>query len=243
MQDLNFRTMLYIFIDKLKWLLIIALAVAVLVGGYVILFVQPSYSSECSLYVMNLTIDENGHIGGDISSSGLSASQQMVNEYISIIKADIVIDAVVESLNEQGYVMTNREVLRSLTMTSKDRTALLLIKATTHDPFQSQAICNALMQIAPGKIRQVMQNLGTVSEVDYADEGTRVSSGAARYAAIGGLMSFFLSYVLFLVIFLLDNTFKGEQDLRDRFADVTVLGSVPELYPGRRSKGGKSNHA
>ncbi|MBQ8751518.1 MAG: hypothetical protein IJZ13_00250, partial [Clostridia bacterium] len=76
-----------------------------------------------------------------------------------------------------------------------------------------------------------------------ADEGTRVSSGAARYAAIGGLVGFFLSYVLFLVVFLLDNTLKGEQDLKDRFVDVTVLGSVPELYPGRRTKGGKRNHA
>ena len=206
-------------------------------------FVKPSYAADCSMYVMNMTIDENGQISGDISSSGLSASQQMVNEYISIIKADIVIDEVVQELAAQGYTMTNREVLRSLTMTSKDQTALLMIKATTNDPFQSQAVCNALMKVAPGKIRQVMQNLGTVSEVDFADEGTRVSSGATYYAAIGGIVGFVLSYILFLIIFLMDNTVKGEQDLRERFDDVTVLGAVPDLRPGRRSKGGKGSHA
>lgn len=238
MQELNLRTLLNILLQKLKWIVLFAAVLGVLAGGYVALFVDASYASVCSVYVMNLTSGQVNPSTG-LSSSGLAASQLMVNEYVSLLKANMIIDEVAADLRELGYEMTNREIRASLTMASKDETALLEIKATTEDPLKSKAICDAIMEIAPDKIKKVMLDLGTVSPVDYAHEGTRVSSGALRYAAIGGVVGFVLAYALFLLLFLLDNTVKNEQELKNRL-NVTVLGAVPDLNPNRKKqkKGG-----
>ena len=239
MQELNLSTLLNILLQKLKWLVLVAAVVAVLAGGYVALFVETSYASTCSMYVMNLTTTDNGQANSStgISTSGLSASQQMVNEYISLLKADMIIDEVASILRQQGYNMTNRQIRATLSMAPKDETALLEIRSTTEDPAKCKAICDALMEIAPEKIKKVMLGLGSVSPVDYADEGTRVSSGALRYAVISGVIGFFLGYAFFLLLFLMDNTVKSEQDLKMRM-DVTVLGAVPDLHPTSKTKGG-----
>ncbi|MBQ8684512.1 MAG: hypothetical protein IJ518_08385 [Clostridia bacterium] len=244
MQELNLRVLLGVLIQKLKWIIVAAVVIAMVMGGYVALFVEASYASTCSMYVMNLTSLDNGQASSNtgISASGLSASQQMVNEYISLLKADMVIDDVASQLRQQGYEMSNREIRSTLTMTSKNGTSLLEIRSTTNDPIKSKAICDALMDTAPEKIKRVMLDLGTITPVDYADQGSRVSSGALRYAAMGGVIGAVLAYAFFLLLYLMDNTVKSEQDLKNRL-DVTVLGAVPDLHSAGNKKGGKYYYA
>lgn len=236
MQELNLRTLIGVLLQNLRWIFLFALVLALIVGGYNAFFVPDTYASTCSMYILNLTSSDNGtaSMTTGISTSGLSASQQMVNEYSALLKSDMIIDDVAASLQERGFpAMTNKQIRATLKMSPKDETALLEIRSTSTDPDLCQAICDAIMECAPDKIKETMLDLGTVNPVDYADRGVRVNSGALRSAAIGGVISGVLAYAFFLLLHMLDNTIKSEQDLRVRL-NVTVLGSVPDLHPGQK---------
>ncbi|MBQ9859531.1 MAG: hypothetical protein IJO76_02495 [Clostridia bacterium] len=237
MQELNLKTLVDVLLQNLKWILIFGIILAVLFGGYKEFFVEDSYASTCSMYVMNLTTTDNGTASttAGISSTGLTASQQMVNEYIALLKSNMIIDDVAVILHQQGYDLTNKQIRATLRMSSKDESALMEIRATTSDPALCKAICDAIMATAPAKIKKVMLNLGSINPVDSANLGTRVSSGSLRTAFIGGVIGCVLAYGLFLLLNMLDNTIKSEQDIRIRL-NVPVLGSVPDLHPGQSSK-------
>ena len=237
MQELNLKTLIGILLQNLKWILIFGVVLALLFGGYKEFFVEDSYASTCSMYVMNLTTTDSGTASttAGISSTGLTASQQMVNEYIALLKSDMVIDDVAAALRSQGYNLTNQQIRTTLRMTSKDESALMEIRSTTSDPVLCKAICDAIMETAPAKIKKVMLNLGSINPVDYANPGSRISSGSLRTAFIGGVIGCVLAYGLFLILYMMDNTVKSEQDIRMRL-NIPVLGSVPDLHPGQTSK-------
>ena len=56
-----------------------------------------------------------------------------------------------------------------------------------------------------------------------------VSPNKTIEGALGGIVGFILSYGIFLINHLLDNTVKDEKDLKSRF-NVNVLGVVPSFY-------------
>ena len=136
--------------------------------------------------------------------------------------------------------MTNSAILRTINMESNEETSLLRVTVTTSNPQLSKAVCDALAEAAPGTIKEVMMGMGSISILDSAHTGVRVGPHVSRNIIIGGMIGFVLSYGLFLVLHLLDNTVHDEHELKNRL-DVTVLGSVPTLENGRTKKGGK-NH-
>ena len=117
---------------------------------------------------------------------------------------------------------------------------MLQIKSTTKDPLLSKAICDAILDCAPEKVTTVMLGLGSVSPVDVAENGVKVGPSILRNGVLGALVGLILSYGVFLMLHLLDNTIKEEKDLKQRF-NVNVLGAVPDMNPGAQSKkkGGK----
>lgn len=239
MQELSIRILWELLLNHIRVIGIAMLSVAVLLAVGVGIFVDDTYASQCTMYVMNISTDAAGNTSS-ISTSGLAASQQMVNEYITILRSNNVIGQVARSLQAQNYDLSVGEIRSTLSMQAVDGTAMLQIKATTKDPLLSKAICDALFACAPEKVTTVMLGLGSVSPVDVAEKGTKVGPDIVQNGLLGAVVGFILSYGFFLVLHLLDNTIKEEKDLKQRF-NVNVLGAVPDMNPGAQSKkkGGK----
>ncbi|MBR5524165.1 MAG: hypothetical protein IKU51_02725 [Clostridia bacterium] len=234
MQELDFRVLLGLLLRHLKVILLVAIVLAVAFAGYSSLFVTDRYASHCSMYVMNISTDAAGNTSG-ISTTGLAASQQMVNEYITILSSNYVIEDVVKDLARMNYNTTVGGVRSTLSMEAVNGTAMLRITATTADPYLSQAICDALMDNAPEKVTTVMLGLGSVSPVDEAEVGYPVSKNTVRNGVLGAAIGALLCYAVYLMLFLMDNTVKEEKELKERF-NVNVLGVVPDMNPTVQKK-------
>ncbi len=237
MQELDIRTAVLVLFEKLKWIFLVAIIGGALLGSYTKFMVADTYQSSCSFYVMNISKAENNQ---SISSGTLVASRALVQDYMAILKTSKVINQVSAALNQNGYRMTNGAILRTINMQSNEDTSLLKVTVTTSNPQLSKAVCDALAQAAPKAIKEVMMGMGSIAILDNAQTGVRVGPNVARNVVIGGLAGFVLSYGLFLVLHLLDNTVHDEHELKNRL-NVTVLGSVPTLDNVRAKKGGK-NH-
>lgn len=229
MKELDLRVLWDLLLRNLRVIILFVALLAVAFAGVTVAFQEDAYRSRCSMYVMNITQDSAGLTTG-ISAAGLEASQRMVNEFIAILRSDSVITDVQQELKKLNYNYSVASIKSALVMTAVNETALLQINATTTDPHLSKAICDAIQVCAPGRVQEVMLGIGTITTVDVAKVGVRVQSQSTRNAVLGGLIGFVLSYGIFLINHLLDNTIKDEKDLKSRF-NVNVLGVVPNFHP------------
>lgn len=230
MQEVDIRVLFSVLIRRFKWIVAVTVAAAVALGAYTYFLVADTYRSSFSMYVMNVTTVQEGQA---VSNSGLVVSQALVQEYISLLGTDLVIDEVAANLREQGYVMSNNAIRSTINMTQKEETALLEISATTTNPRLSKAICDALADVAPVKIKEVME-MGTIKETSKASTGVKVGPNVIRNTMLGAFLGFVLSYGIMLLIFFTDNTISDERELKRRMS-VPVLGSVPSVQADRKA--------
>ena len=229
MKEINIRGFWELLLRNLRAIVVVMAIVAAAFAAYTSVFTTDTYSSKCSMYVMNITADSAGETTG-ISSAGLDASQRMVNEYIAILKSTRVMSRVHDILQEQGHTISVSGVRSSLKMASVDETAMLEITATTVNPQLSRDMCDALQACAPEEVNEVMLKIGHVSPVDTAEIGSKSKPPVVRNGVFGALIGFALIYGFFLMNYLMDNTIKEEKDLKERF-EVNVLGAVPSFNP------------
>lgn len=224
MKELDLRSFFAMLLQNIRLIVAISVAMAVLFGVATNLLTEDTYSSRCSMYIMNIAKDVDKTYTG-ISVTGLEASQRMVNEYIIILKSNSVMEEVAKRVNAHGYEVTPTQVRNSLSLTAVDETALLRIISTTHDAKLSQVICDELMSYAPDKIKKVMQELGSITPVDSATLGSKNAPKTTRNAVLGGIFGLVMVCGLVFVRYMMDNTIKDEKDLKNRF-NVNVLGVV-----------------
>lgn len=229
MREINIRVFWELLLRNLRPILVVMAVFAAAFAAYTSAFTADTYTSTCSVYVMNITKDSAGTISG-ISAAGLDASQRMVSEYITMLKSTRLLSEVHDRLQEDGYSISVSGIRNALTLTSVDETAMLQIKATTGNPALSQRICTELQDVAEERVKEIMLEIGYVSTVDEPSTATKTSPPVVRNGILGALIGLVLTYGFFLLGYLMDNTVKEEKDLKDRF-DVNVLGAVPNFNP------------
>ncbi len=236
MRELDIRALFALLLSKWKWIVTMAVVLALTFGVYSKLFVKPTYCTEIQMYVSNYS-DLSSAQGA--STGGLTASQELVKEYIVILRHDSVMQKIAERLREKegGYVMTSGAIRGATTMTSLNETAMLSIKITTQDPALSKALGEVFNEVAPKELERVMQ-MGTVTTFSEVPYGVQVGPNVMRNAVFGGLIGAVGVSIIVFIMYMFDNTVAGERELKQRL-NVTVLGEVPNLHP--KGKGGVKN--
>ena len=224
MQEVDIRLLFDVLLRRLRWIATITVTGALLLGLYTYFLVADTYQSSFSMYVRNISVVEENQ---GLTSGGLTASQTLVQEYIALLNTDLFIDDVATSLQEQGYKMSSAAIRKSLSMTQVDETALLKVSCTTTNPRLSKAICDALAEVAPNRIHEVME-MGSIKQTSKPTTGVKVGPNVLRNALVGAFLGFVLSYGLFLLMFLTDTTISDERELKRRMS-IAILGSVPSI--------------
>lgn len=237
MREMDLRVFWGILLKNIRVIVLVSVALALILAVSTELLTEDAYSSSCTMYVMNITVDAAGETSG-ISSAGLDASQRMVSEYIQILKSDTVLRDVQKELvlkNSKYSHLTTSSIKSSLSMTSVNDTAMLKITATTGNADLSKDICDALQKCAPSHVTKMMLGIGHISPLDTAKPGSLRKPDTVRKGVLGAILGFVISCGLSIVMYLMDNTVKDERDLKARF-EVNVLGVVPSFDNGSSKK-------
>lgn len=220
--EIDLKALVNIFRKRWAWI------AASTVAGFLILlmvslFMLPrKYTSSVSLYVNNLT---SVSLTGDVNINDLNASQKLVDTYIVILQDDEVLQQVADQLSTP---MTVSELSDAISMQSVNQTEVLQISAETVDKELSADICNTLAEIAPSVLQRVVK-AGSVEVIGSAKPAQSPSSPNVKLnSLLGALIGLALSVGASIVIYLLDNTVKGEEDLKARL-DIPVLGEIPSF--------------
>lgn len=220
--DIDLQGLLRAYLHK-WWIILICLVLgAAIAFGITYQFVTPMYQARISIYVNN---NKSGEDKEYLSSADLSASQRLVNTYVSIAKSERVLEKISENLNGEYSVSW---LNRAISASQLNDTEIFCIYVLHEDPAEAARIANTAADVAPGEIAQIIE--GTSAEVvDTAKvPASRYSPSYKRMALLGGVLGVFLSVVFLTLHYLSDTRIKDENDLTTLYP-LPVLGRIPNF--------------
>lgn len=225
----------YVEIDLLKlakavmkklWAIILA---AIICGGaflgYTMAFIEPEYEANAVIYVNN----NNVSVGGTdfvISSSSLTAAQELVNTYIVILNSRTTINKIIAEADvDRSYT----EVKEMMEAAPVDSTEIFEIVVTSTDPQEATDIANAITQVLPNRIADIVDG-SSVRIVDYAVvPATHSSPSYVLNTIIGIILGILFSTLIVVIRSLQDKFIREEGYLSGAYSDIPVLASIPDV--------------
>lgn len=205
----------------LKQRLLLILATGLLFGCIscliTIVFITPKYTSSATMLV--LPREDNTS-----AVSELQAGTQLTNDYAVLITSRPVLETVITTLNLD---MSYDELDGSISVENPTDTRLLQISVEHTDPTAAKDIVNALASAASEYIGENME----VNPPKIIEEGEiptqRTSPSMKKMAVLGVAAGLVLSMGIIILITILDDTIKTEDDIA-RYLNISTLASVPD---------------
>ena len=127
---------------------------------------------------------------------------------------------------ESGLGYTHEQLLRMISMTSKNETEILVISVKSADPSHAYIIAQTIINLAEEQVSSVVKG-GSVKILDVPElELTPSSPNVSRNIQIGMLIGLVISVVIVFVIEMADNKVKDADQIGEQFK-YPVLGEIP----------------
>ena len=198
--------------------------------GFTYVFIEPTYEARTLLYVNNSNFSV-GNTSFNISTSSLSAAQELVNTYIVILKARTSLNEIIE------YAELNRsytELQGMISAAPVNSTEIFEVVVTSTDPAESEKIANAIATLLPKRIAEIVDG-SSVRVVDYAIVPTsRSGPSYTQNSFIGIIIGIIVSVAIILIRELFDVFVREEQYLTQTYP-YPILAAIPNM------KSSKSN--
>ena len=207
-----------------RWWLIVIFGVVFAAGAwlYSAKFITPLYRTGVTIYVNNTS---SGERIDTISSGQMTASQQLVRTYVNIITSDRVLEEVTRTAN----LDYSADALRNLMTTEQiNNTEVFKVYITHPVPEDAAFIANAIADVAPGAIEEIVEGSST-KIIDYAKvPENRFSPDIRKNTMLGGFIGIVLSVLLLSVAFLTDVRIREEADITG-VTKYPILGNIPDF--------------
>lgn len=208
------------------WVIIATSVISAAIGFSIASFmITPKYQSSALFYVNNNNLSI-GSTSLSISSSDISASKSLVDTYIVILKTRNTLEKVIQKAD---LPYTYEQLSSMVSASSVNSTEVFKVTVTTTDPNQACVIANAIADVLPDKISEIVAGTGA-KVVDYAVvDKTVVSPSVKKYTAIGGLVGFVLICMLIVIRDMFDNTITTDSYLINTYKDIPTIATIPNL--------------
>ena len=214
--EIDLKELFFVLRRKL-WIIIAAFAAGiVLMAGYTVLLVTPQYSATSMLYVLTTSTSI-------ASLADIQLGTQLTSDYTILMKTHPVIDTVIENLELN---MSYDQLVGKISISNPSDTRILNITVTDPVPETAQKIANELATVTVEQMARVMKT----DEPSIAEEAqlpnAPVSPSLKRNCAMGGLLGLVLSAGIIIVLHLLNDRIRSEEDI-DKYLHLTTLGVIP----------------
>ncbi len=212
-------------------ILIIGIICALALFMFAQFFVTPKYEASALFYVNNSNIYTNNNSA--ISTGELSAASELVDVYIAILKSRSNLE---EVLSHTGSPYSYEKFSKMVDAKSVNSTGLFRVTVRSESPEEARTLANAIADVLPENITDTVTN-SSVEVVDYAvTPRARVSPNYFKFTAAGLLAGIVLSAAFFVIRDLKDDIIRGEEYLLKAYAEVPILGVIPDIN-AKTSKG------
>jgi capsular polysaccharide biosynthesis protein len=206
---------------KERWQLIACITLMAMIFSTFLSFfvISPKYQASTKLFIGKESDGERSNY----NNNDVQMYQKLLKTYADIISTRDLVD---EALKDNGIDGNAESVLRSLTVTPKMDTQILVISYISEDKQKSKEIVEAITNRFISKSTEVIKN----SDVKVIEKVTLpkspVSPNKKLNIVIAIIIGLGIGSGLAVVLALLDNTFKDKEQV-EKILDLPVLGVIP----------------
>ena len=210
-----------LFLIKKRILIIIAAALLFgsVTGIITHYFVEDLYSSTSKLYILSTSATSI------TSLTDIQIGTSLTKDYIQLVQGRPMVEEVIDNLNLNR---TYEELLDQMTFSNPTDTRILVITAKDPDPELAKDIVDEFAVVARSNIASIMKiEEPSVTEWGYISDKP-VSPNLLKNVLIGALLGIFLSVVVIVLLYMLDDTVKSSDDI-EKYLKLNTLTSIPLL--------------
>lgn len=232
-----------VYILKRIWVVIVCAAIGFGVMYYRASKAVDTYTASGTMFVTNSNPNLVNY--GYTSTSDINSAVSLVNIYSEVIKSETVMQRVLEYrietvsdnnigqdllLSQKYPNLTTDFIKATIRMASVNQTPMVKVSCTTTNPQLSADICNAVLQVAPAAIKEVV-GAGEAKPQDFATVPRFANARSEKkQGLVGGLVGAVLACAVLLVLFLMNRKVEKPGELTDKY-------TPPILSYIRRNKG------
>ena len=188
-------------------------------------FLPNEYTAETSIYALTKTSSSNTE-SEIVTSSDLSASQMLANDFAELAKNDQIQNKTAESIGLDNLNAYKIEV------NSSNTTRIIKVSVTGSDPESAAIVANELAEEIGDTAVRIM-NIEAVNVVSEA-KAPIVPSGPRRalYTLVALLAGLFVAIAIVVIMDMLDTTIRNDEEAIE-LLEAPVIGRFPLDKGGR----------
>lgn len=199
------------------WLIVLSLIVgAVLAGAATKMFIVPQYTSSSMIYILTKTTSVT-------SLADIQMGTQLTVDFETLATSRPVIEAVIKDLDLEA---TYDEVVEMITIENPADTRILKISVESPEPELSKNIADSMADATANRVAQVMSTDKPSVVEDAVIAENPSSPSLVKNVAIGGLLAGILVIAIIIIMLLLDDTIKTEEDIK-KYLELNTLAMIP----------------
>ena len=228
--EIDLAGLFYRFLEKIHWIILLALVGAVIAGVLVFRVITPIYQATAKIYI----------VGSDtaISLSDLQIGSNLAADYQEVFKNWHVHELVDRRLNlDYPY----SKLANMITITNPSNTHVLYVSVKSPDPEEAKIIADTYAQVAREFIaaRMDMREPNIFEEAKLPDKP--VSPSKTRDIVIGFILGALIAMVIIAIKFFSDDRIFTSEDI-NKVGNIATLGLVPlQDFEHNEEKGAPSS--
>lgn len=179
----------------------------------------PQYASTATLYILR---QADGATASD-ANSVFSLALKVVNDCTYLLKSHTVLDEVISNLDLN---MEYEDLYDCVSTSNPTDTRILEVTVEADSPEMAKSIVDRICAIGSKRIEDAMG----FQQVNLYELGTTDPAPCNRTRAFtfvfAGVVAAAAAYIVFLIVFLLDDRIKTDEDV-ERYLGLSILGSIP----------------
>ncbi len=237
--EISFDRLLALIINKLKYILIIALVVVIATFIISEFFITKTYTSSADVYInMNSQTNQN-------TLTELNTTKNLVANYIGILNTGNFFQTVANTANYELSAFFDASSLKSGARFSDKstelNTSIFVITYTSTDPVQAQQILTIITREASDYINNNPTDFPNPIVVTdgptYSSKPT--SPNTLNNCVYAFIASIILSVFAFILYEMVDNKVKDVQSVISEF-QLSLLGVIPDYAIDKNTKASKN---
>jgi capsular polysaccharide biosynthesis protein len=186
--------------------------------------IKPVYMATASLIINK----SDAATDSSVTYDDVLMNAKLVKTYSFILTSSTVLK---EAENDLGIDIPIDSLKENVSIDGLDDTEILIVSVKNPDRALAARIANEIADIAANKLFITSSSI-ELQPIDDATSPSRpYSPDIKKYAALGLLAGFFVSCLIFVVLYYVDNTIKTQEDLR-QYCDNSILAVIPRLGAG-----------
>ena len=209
---------LYLFRQKIVFIIIALLVGAIAAGLVTKLLITPEYSATSKIYIVSSSSSSV------VNLSDLQIGTNLAPDYRELMTARPLLNSVIANLN-LGY--TPGQLKSMITVANTSGTRILTVTATGPDPEEATNIANELARVAVEWLPEIMNSNAPSIYEDAIVPSSPSSPNLLKNVMIGALLVGVLYCAFEVIRYLHDDTITSAEQM-ERLFGTMPLATIPE---------------